>query len=319
MHDAVLKILEVLEGFGAKLLGLGMHPTLSLKEAQVWSHRDRKIYQALDRLFNIKQHGWLNIQSFQLNLPYRNEHEAVKLYNKLVEILPYIPAISASSPIYDSTFGKFVDNRLHFYKINQQRIPSITGNIVPERINSFEEYRDLTIRKYSADLKRAGAPTSLLNKEWINSRGAVIRFSRKAIEIRIMDEQECIKSSVALSCFIRSLLRGIILSEYPRYPQNNLVQDLNSIISNGLNAKVRNNSSTARDVCKELYSIAYENANEQEKPYLRLVLKRIKEGNISELISNDIKRRAKKTDLKEAILGVYLNLTENLAKNKIYT
>ena len=66
MHRAVLEISEAVEGFGAILLGLGMHPTLCLNEVKVWSHRDRGIYEAFDQIFGLRQHGWLNIQSFQL-------------------------------------------------------------------------------------------------------------------------------------------------------------------------------------------------------------------------------------------------------------
>ena len=228
MYRAVLEITSVLDGFKAFLLGLGMHPTLDLNEAKVWDHRDRGIYHALDHIFDLKQHGWLNIQSFQLNLPYRNEPEGVRLYNTVASIIPYIPAISASSPIYDLKFGGFIDNRLHFYRNNQKQVPSITGDVVPKPIDSFQTYRNMTVRKYSADLRKVGAPRSILNKDWINSRGAVIRHNRKAIELRIMDEQECIKSDVALSCFIRALLRGLIFEEI-HLPHTWLVEDFNAI------------------------------------------------------------------------------------------
>jgi len=74
MHDAVIQILELLRReFDASLLGTGMHPFLELSDARVWSHRDRRIYEAFDRIFDIRQHGWLNIQCYQLNLPFFNE------------------------------------------------------------------------------------------------------------------------------------------------------------------------------------------------------------------------------------------------------
>jgi gamma-glutamyl:cysteine ligase YbdK (ATP-grasp superfamily) len=319
MHQGVLELTGVLDRFGAQLLGTGMHPTLCLGNVEVWDHRDRAIYAVLDRIFNLVQHGWINIQSFQLHLPYRNQAEAVRLYNHVATILPYIAAISASSPIYESTFGEFVDNRLYFYGINQAKIPSITGDIIPKPIDSFETYRNLTIRKYSADLQKANAPSSLLNKEWINSRGAVFRFDLRTIEIRIMDEQECIKSDVALSCFVRALLRGLTQRDEPPLSPPLLVHDLQSIIRDGLNASVRHpNSSTARGVCRHLLDLAYEYATTEERSYLPLIKKRVVGGNLSETIAQHVRTRIQKTDVKEAILSIYSKLAEKLIKNEVY-
>jgi len=318
MYHGVIEILQILDKFRVQLLGLGMHPTLKLNDAKVWSHRDRGIYTALDQIFGLRQHGWLNIQSFQLNLPYFNETEAVRAYNILANILPYLPAISASSPIYDSKFGEYVDNRLYFYKTNQKEVPSITGEIVPEYINSFKAYCDLTIRRYSKDLVEINAPRCLVNKSWINSRGAVIRFDRKAIEIRVMDEQECVRSDVALSCFIRASLRGL-MKQKEKLPYHLLVEDLNTIIKDGLDAKVRNPAaSTARGVCRYLHKIAEENSTSQEKDYLRVIKKRIENGNLSQIVAEHVRRRLKKTNMKEAILDVYSRLIKSLRKNEIY-
>ena len=322
MHDAVLRILDILETrYGARLLGLGMHPSLLLGNVKVWSHRDRQIYAALSRVFNLNQHGWLNIQSFQLNLPFKNEREAVRLYNALTNILPYLPAISASSPIYESKIGDYVDNRLHFYLMNQTEVPSITGDIVPEYVSSFEEYEKTTIRQYSEDLAKANAPRCLLNKEWLNSRGAVIRHDRKAIEIRIMDEQECVKSDVALSCFIRAALRGIWQQEeeFEYQPHDILVKNLHAVIRDGLDAFVQHpKGSTTRQVCNYLHRIAEENASSEEKKYLGIIKHRIENGNLSDLILKEVTKKVLKTDLEEAVLTVYSSLSKCLENNKVY-
>jgi gamma-glutamyl:cysteine ligase YbdK (ATP-grasp superfamily) len=324
MHKSVLSILDLLgRRYKARLLGLGMHPMLQLENAKVWTHRDRSLYQALNRIFSLNQHGWLNIQSFQLNLPFKNEREAVKLYNDVANILPFLPAISASSPIYESKIGDYRDNRLHFYAVNQAAVPSITGDIIPERVHSFEEYKKTTIRRYSEDLAKVNAPKSLLNKEWLNSRGAVIRFCRKAIEIRIMDEQECIKSDVALSCFIRALLRGILQGEgedFEHVPHAVLVRNLHAVIRQGLDAHVRHpKGETARKVCKHLFTIAEKNASVEEKKYLETVKCRIAEGNLSDLILKEVHRKASRTDLSEAIFSVYSSLADCLEQNRVYT
>ncbi len=322
MHDAVLRILDILKKrYEARLLGLGMHPSLLLNKVLVWSHRDRQIYAALRTIFNLNQHGWLNIQSFQLNLPFRNEQEAVRVYNVLANILPYLPAISASSPIYESKIGDCIDNRLHFYLLNQAEVPSITGDMIPEYVDTFEEYEKMTVQEYSHDLARVNAPKCLLNKEWLNSRGAVMRFDRKAIEIRMMDEQECIKSDVALSCFIRALLRGFWQrTEDFEYQQHHvLVKNLHSVIKDGLKAFVQHpQGSTAKRVCGYLYRIAYENASSEEKKYLGVVKQRIENGNLSDLILREVTKKALRNDLDEAVFSVYSSLANCLENNKVY-
>jgi gamma-glutamyl:cysteine ligase YbdK (ATP-grasp superfamily) len=296
-----------------------MHPSLRLSETSVWPHRHRKIYQEYGKVFNLKQHGWLNIQSYHLNLPYSNEKEAILLHNLLAGLCTYLPAISASSPIYEGKLGSNVDNRLVFYKENQRQVPSITGDIVPEYASSFGQYKKEIIGQYSKDLAKAGVEKTLLFKEWVNSRGAIFRFDRAAIEIRVMDEQECVKSDVALSCFVRAALRGLIASKTKPLSHSLLVSDYNSVIAKGLNAEVLNPAgATARQVCQSLFDLAAENANEDEKKYLWLIKRRIENGNLSELIRERICRKAKKTDLAEAILSIYSTLINCLADNQPY-
>ena len=84
------------------------------------------------------------------------------------------------------------------------------------------------------DLESAGADKTLLHREWVNSRGVIFRFDRCALEVRVMDEQECVKSDVALACFVRAALRGLIASNAELLPHDVLVKDLNAVIKDGL-------------------------------------------------------------------------------------
>jgi gamma-glutamyl:cysteine ligase YbdK (ATP-grasp superfamily) len=320
MQKAVETILGILESrYNARLLGSGMHPFLRLGDARVWSHRDRGLYAAMSRIFNLSQHGWLNIQSFQLNLPYRNESEAVRLHSALTNILPYLPAIAASSPIYESRKGAYIDNRLHFYLANQLEVPSITGSLIPEYVNSLEEYEKITVRQYSEELAKLNAPRCLLNKEWLNSRGAIIRQDRKAIEIRVLDEQESVKSDVALSCFIRAALRGILGDpEYPYLAHLTLVQNFKQVLRKGLQAHVQHpEGKTAGEVCLHLLQTAVNNATNDERKYLPVIRQRIDGGNLSDIILRNVEKKAQKTDLKEAIFTTYSRLADCLEKNQV--
>ena len=105
------------------LLGLGMHPTARLHEIPVWDHDEGEYYEAYDRLFDIRQHGWLNIQALQINLSYSGEKELVSTYNKIRTLLPYLVAVTASSPVVEGELTGTCDTRLVYYRDNQKEIP----------------------------------------------------------------------------------------------------------------------------------------------------------------------------------------------------
>lgn len=320
MQEAISDISDFIERkYDVNLLGTGMHPTLKLEETGIWPHRHRQIYQAYGEIFNLKRHGWLNIQSFQLNLPYGNEKDGVAMHNLLGNICAYLPAIAASSPIYEGKLGEFLDNRLGFYKQNQREIPSVTGDVIPEYIDSFEQYENEIIGKYSLDLETARANKLLIGMDWVNSRGVIFRFDRRALEIRVMDEQECVKSDVALSCFIRAVIRGLTEEKIELRPHRRLVEDFNAVVMYGLDAKVRHpHGRTAREVCMWLLNKAESHASEEEAKYLPLVRKRIDRGSLSEILRERICQRAQGTDLREAVVSVYSGLIKSLIGNDPY-
>jgi gamma-glutamyl:cysteine ligase YbdK (ATP-grasp superfamily) len=319
MQTAVLILSQIVQKHGAMLLGTGMHPLLKLQDTCIWPHYHKKIYREYGKIFNLNQHGWLNIQSFHLNLPFQKEVDAIQTHNQLANLCAYLPAISASSPIYDGKNGSSIDNRLQFYKVNQKEIPSISGEVIPDYASSLGQYKRDVIERYSQDLVNTGADKILLHREWVNSRGIIFRFDRRALEVRVIDEQECIKSDVALGCFVRAALRGLIASNVELLSHEVLVKDFNNILKEGLNAQVSStHGKTARQVCQYYLKIALEHATEDEKKYLWLVKKRIEEGNLSELIRERVLRRAQKTSFHQSIIDVYSTLIKCLIDNQPY-
>jgi gamma-glutamyl:cysteine ligase YbdK (ATP-grasp superfamily) len=320
MQNAVTTLSQIVQKHGAMLLGTGMHPLLKLKDTAVWPHYHKKIYQQYSKIFNLNQHGWLNIQSFHLNLPYQKEVDAIQIHNQLTNLCAYLPAIAASSPIFESKMGPDVDNRLKFYKVNQKEVPSVTGDVIPEYSATLGQYRHDVIGLYSRDLADKSADITLMNREWVNSRGVIFRFDRCAVEVRVMDEQECVKADVALACFVRAALRGLIASNAELLPHALLVKDFNAVIKGGLHVGVSSpHGKTARQVCQHYYNLALEHADKDEKKYLPTVKKRIEEGSLSELIRTSILRRAQKTDFHQAIIDVYSTLIKCLSNNEIFS
>jgi replicative superfamily II helicase len=134
-----------------------------------------------------------------------------------------------------------------------------------------------------------------------------------------MDEQECVKADVALSCFIRAVLKSLIRGRTEILPQEILVKDFNAIMMNGLNAIVKHpQGQAARQVCRYLLKIAWENASEEERRYLSILEKRVECGSLSEIIRNNVLRRAQKMDFREAVIDVYSKLTKSLIRNEPY-
>lgn len=262
-------------GEGYRLLGLGMHPLLTLDQTSVWDREEGEIYREYDRLFGIRQHGWLNIQALQVNIPYREAEELVGLHNRIRALLPYLIAISAASPIVEGRRTGCMDNRLFYYQKNQERIPEICHGIIPERLRSMEEYLEIQ-ECYFSRLRAEGA--EILCREWVNSRGVIVRFSRRCLEIKALDEQECIRSDMSITAFLLALLRQ---GELELQEDENDLKDLTRIA-------MERGVSGLRPELRALFSKAAGAATPEEKPYLPLVQARIEHGSLAELMDRQI-------------------------------
>jgi glutamate---cysteine ligase / carboxylate-amine ligase len=132
---------SMLQEFDAMLMPGAIHPWMDpYSGVKLWPHEYNPIYESYNRIFDCKGHGWANLQSTHLNLPFYGDREFEKLHAALRVILPLIPAMAASSPIADSKRQPYLDFRMEAYRNNSMKIPSITGLIVPEAIFSQEEY-----------------------------------------------------------------------------------------------------------------------------------------------------------------------------------
>lgn len=198
-----------LEKSGLCLLPTAMHPWMNpQKETLLWPHGSLEIYQAFDRIFDCRGHGWSNLQSVHLNLPFSNEEEFIRLHSAIRIVLPLIPAIAASSPFMNGHPGHDLDNRLAVYRNNCARIPSVTGRIVPERIRSIASYHDRILSRIYRDLEPYDSE-KILRHEWTNARGAIARFERNTIEIRVIDIQESPVADLAILQLVTRLLQHL--------------------------------------------------------------------------------------------------------------
>ena len=93
-----------------------------------------------------------------------------------------------------------------YYKSNQAKIPCITGRVIPEAVFSKRNYFNTIYDKIKTDIASYD-PEQILNPIWVNSRGAIPRFDRGSIEIRIMDIQECPSADLAIVSLVVETLK----------------------------------------------------------------------------------------------------------------
>lgn len=195
---------------GRMLLPGAAHPFMDpLKETKLWAHDYNEVYALYNTIFDCRGHGWGNLQSTHLNLPFANDEEFGKLHTAVRMLLPIIPALSASSPILDGKPTGFMDTRMVHYLTHQQRLPQLMGALIPEAVFSQEDY----YRVIFQPIAQALAPfdkQGVLDHHFANSRGAIARFDRGAIEIRVIDIQECPAADLAIAEMIVATLKALV-------------------------------------------------------------------------------------------------------------
>jgi glutamate---cysteine ligase / carboxylate-amine ligase len=207
--DNLKKINNLLTEHNGKLMPTAMHPWMDPhRETRLWPHGASEIYDTYNRIFNCQGHGWSNLQSIHINLPFADDQEFARLHSAIRLLLPVMPAIAASSPLMEGELTGLMDTRLETYRKNAEIIPSITGMVVPEPVTSKKEYIKTILQPMYKDIAPHD-PDRILQDEWLNSRGAIARFDRNAIEIRVLDTQETPLADIGIASLIIAVLKKI--------------------------------------------------------------------------------------------------------------
>lgn len=206
-QHSVRQINDTLRTENCQLLPGATHPFMDpMTETLIWEKENTEIYQTFNSIFDCRGHGWSNLQSMHINFPFCGDNEFYQLHNSIRMILPFIPGLTAASPFQDGKDTGFADSRMSHYGKNSAKIPSVTGLIVPEPISNEREYRELILQRIYQDLEPHD-PKGILQEEWANARGAITRFDRGAIEIRVIDSQECPQADIAMAEIICHVVR----------------------------------------------------------------------------------------------------------------
>jgi gamma-glutamyl:cysteine ligase YbdK (ATP-grasp superfamily) len=209
-QEHVGRMEAVLQPMGARLLPTGMHPWMDPdRELVLWPHENDEIYRAFDRIFDCRGHGWANLQSMHINLPFDGDDELGRLHAAIRVALPILPALAASSPVADGALTGFADFRMEVYRTNALRVPSVMGVVIPEPVFTRAEYQGQLLQGIYDDLA-ALDPEGILRDEWVNARGCIARFDRDTLEIRVLDTQECPRADIAVAGAVIALVRSLV-------------------------------------------------------------------------------------------------------------
>jgi carboxylate-amine ligase len=318
-QSAVQALNRSLTAYGARLMPTAMHPWMDPRtDARRWPHGDTAIYDTYARIFDCNSHGWANLQSMHINLPFSGDAEFARLHAAVRLILPLIPALAASSPIADEQLTGFADSRLQAYRGNADRFPAIVGRLVPEPVTSEAAYCERVLAPMYREI--AGHdPAGILQHEWLNSHGAIARFERNAIEIRITDTQECVPADLAVATAIVQAIKRC----YDAAPPSDAEAEISTArleaiflrcIQDGEQAEVADVdylqrlgcapiaapfSYTAADVWRRLLDIPEECPVRPPDGWQRVIAAILEHGTLSRRISRALGKQFSRTDLRE--------------------
>ena len=326
-HKNITEINALLKPLNTKLLPTASHPTMNpLKDTQLWKHSYSEVYELYNRIFDCKGHGWSNVQSTHINLPFYDDREFEKLHAAIRIILPLIPGLCASSPILDGKITGFKDTRLEYYKTNQKEIPEMTGLVIPERVFTKADYYATIFEPIKQVIKKYDT-NNILDHHFLNSRGAIARFDRNAIEIRLVDIQECPKADIAICVLIIEVLKLLVnedttsLKKQKKWLKQDLYSILNAVIKDGEVYNILNldylelfgikQVTNVKNVWHHLYMLVKENITEDYQKALEIIF------NHGTLSTRIVKALNQDVSVKNIEL-VYTQLAECLKENKLF-
>lgn len=168
----------------------------------------------------------------------------------------------------------------------------------------------------------------ILNPIWVNSRGAIPRFDRGSIEIRLMDVQECPSADMAIIALVIETIKSLVaekmmnLEGQMRLKTEVLAGILDETTQHGRHAKIYSSEyfhafglaefCTAGEIWKKIFSTFQESKNQVVKNYepeLKVILEHSLTDRMIKNLDGDTS--------KESITRLYKKLCDCLAQNKL--
>ncbi|HRI86771.1 MAG TPA: glutamate-cysteine ligase family protein [Candidatus Hydrogenedentes bacterium] len=327
-QENVRALNALLAGRGACLMPTAMHPWMDpFTNTRLWPHGNNEIYDAFNAIFDCRGHGWSNLQSVHLNLPFANDEEFARLHAAIRILMPIMPALAASSPIMELKTTGILDNRMEVYRTNSSRIPLVTGLVIPEPVFSAEDYQRSILQRLYHEIAPHD-PEGILQEEWLNARGAIARFERNTIEVRVLDVQECPAADLAIVSAITAALRAlssghwISLAEQQKWATESLHEILLDVVHFGEKAVIRDEAylrvfgaspgATAGEVWRLIAAEIVTEMNRAPDEVQRAFDTILTEGTLSTRILNALDGKLDRPSVKRVYEGLCNCLAEGL-------
>ncbi len=235
---------ELAAEHGARVLPTAMHPLMDpSRDTTLWPSEEHPVYAAFDRIFGCAGHGWSNLQSCHLELPFHGDQEFHSLHAAIRPVLSLLPGLAASSPIVEGQVTGLLDTRLQVYRDNQRELGTVIGKFIPEAVTTAQDYDEQILRPLYRQIAPLD-PDGVLQHEWFNFRGAVARFDQGIIQIRLLDIQETPRADMAIVRLVAQVVRALAeerwvpLHELDRMSTTKLGSMLDQAITKGEHAVV---------------------------------------------------------------------------------
>lgn len=325
--ENIREINTLLKPMNAVLWPTASHPLMQPKEEmKLWQHNYSQIYALYNRIFDCTGHGWSNVQSMHINLPFYDDSEFEKLHAAIRILMPIIPALSASSPIFEGQYSGIRDLRMEVYKTNQKEIPEMTGRLIPEAVFNREDYFKTIFEPINKAIKPFDTE-NILDHHFLNSRGAIARFDRNAIEIRVIDLQECPKADIAIAVLIVEALKLLVSEEWitlkdqKSWHEEDLLTIFNISVKNAEEGVIDNikyldifdikETSKAGHIWKKIYGRVKEQISAKHQATIEIIFKN---GSLSSRILKAVNEDFSEDHLKE----IYSELGDCLQNNELF-
>lgn len=321
----VQSVNEALQAENARLLPTAMHPWMQPdQEMKLWPFDYSPVYNAFHRVFDCRGHGWANLQSMHINLPFHGDEEFSRLHAAIRILLPVLPGLAASSPFIEGVSQGNLDQRLYAYANNSRKIPSVSGRVIPEPYFTHDDYVAGIFEPMYSEIAPHD-PDGVLQDEFLNARGAIARFDRNAIEIRVIDVQECPAADLAIASLTIAVLKKLtqetwtplesqqswnveplreIFDAVTRDAENTVLDDTAYLQLFGLNTP----SATVQELWLHLFEICepqIEKDCPEVIPHIKMILQ---QGSLASRIVNSIGR----TPSSEQLRNTYQQLADCL-------
>ena len=324
----VTEMNNLLAKHNAMLLPTAAHPFMDpFTQTVLWQHEYNEVYELYNRIFDCRGHGWSNLQSMHLNLPFANDAEFEKLHAAIRLVLPIIPALAASSPILDGAPSTHRDARMLAYSTHQMRLPVLMGAIIPEQAYSKLAYEQQIFNPISEAIRPFDVDR-IMDKHFLNSRGAIARFDRGAIEIRVIDIQECPKADIAIAEMIIAVIKALVaektctLGRQKTWHRDDLRGILDLTIKNAERAIIKDSAylntlgmHTANVSAQDLWQFLFEKYRTSiTRESQDIIQKILNNGSLSSRILDKVGQNPTPTSIKWS----YEDLADCLASNTLY-